>query len=238
MNSNYKPMANVTIEKIRQGPSINERYGHIPLVTSSVNLIFLFMKRQFFFFSSRNKNKFGPIVSWAEENWKQIESIRDNLLDDFEEMTFDYPTSYSCKYFGCTIKNSEEGEKFVQSKWYRERFNAPREIREENTMTLKEARLNHLLDQLCFRLNNAYYQISKNENSEYDINFKKNLERFSKNVNEILNEFIRVSNRKPVENNNRKIVKKQNVVKQMEQEEIVPNEQTPDITLENITNNF
>jgi len=237
MNSNYKPMANVTLENVRQGPSINERYGHIPLVSSSVNLIFLFMKKQFFFFSSRNKNKFGPIVSWAEENWKQIESIRDNLLDDFEELAFDYPTSYSCKYFGCIIKNSE-GEKFVHSKWYRERFNAPREIREGNTMTLKEARLNHLLDQLCFRLNNASYQISKNENSEYDINFKKNLEKYLQNVNEILGEFNRISNKKPIENTNRKPVKKQNVVIQMEENETVPTEQTPDITLENITNNF
>lgn len=263
MSSNYKPMANITIESKEKGPTLLEKYGHIAVVTASLNLLFLFLKRQFFFLSTREKEKFGQIVEWAENNWENVENMRDDILDDLDVIAFDYPSSYSAKFFGCFVEASNSGKQYSLSRWYQNKFSVPKEIEEEYTLILGQARINQLLDQLCFRINNAVYRIGRGGNCDYDLTVKSNFEKYLTKANGLLKEFndqqkkldrFKETNKgkrfqgksenssqsnKPTQSKVRvPKVRVPKVEEQMTEAEPVVREPTPDINLKSLTNNF
>lgn len=257
MSSKYKPMASKKVDPDRNNaPTVLEKYGHITVVTASINLLFLFLKRQLYFLSTRDVERFGEMVGWATTNLEDLEKIKGDIRDTLDEIAFDYRTSFSARFLGCKVQKNNDGREFSYCRWYHERNSASDKIKEENPLTLGEARANDLLDQLCFRLNNLIYRINRDGNCDYDFYAEKLFRGTRSEIDDMLEDFLvqqktleefQEKNRKEKQSNktNGKNSKPKTDVKKTNirpvpvlQEPVEPSEPTPEVCLESLTSNF
>ncbi|XWV25742.1 hypothetical protein QJ857_gp1346 [Tupanvirus soda lake] len=145
-----------------------DKFGNVNVYTGSMELLFYFLLRQLGFLSSRNPKEFGSIVSWASTNLKKVADMRDRIRDCLDDIAYNYPSCSSASILGCQKRFSAEGNSYSYSHWYSSKNPVSEEVLEENTMTLGAARVNHLLDQICYRIDRAYKILERKSNSEHD----------------------------------------------------------------------
>jgi hypothetical protein len=152
----------------QQPLSFREKYGDIYVVTSSYLLLLNFLMNQLRFLSTRPVEKFGDIVSWAQKvlDSGDIQAHRKDLMDTIQTCN-----PNSATYKALHIKTSNNDSFSNYSGWFSGPSKVPEKVIEENDLVLEEARVNHLLHQIVFRLTNLCNKIDKNQSCEADINF-------------------------------------------------------------------
>lgn len=185
--STYTPMANT--KATEQRFNIAEKYGHITVVSASVNLLISFTVRQLFIMSNK-KGDFEKISKWADNTIEKIKEIRNSIRECMETTAYDYPTSSSAKVFGCKLRLDSNNDSYPHSMWYNSANMVPPHVAEENTMILVDAGLHHLLDQLLFRFNLAARKLDWRKSCEHDCHVGDDLKRMSNQLLVFLNEAI------------------------------------------------
>lgn len=170
--ANYTPMVGVAVDdnnsNSRQNNNIVDKFGDVTVVTASFHQLLSFLLRQLGYLSKRDENFFGSIVAWANSQLDSIIKSRDAIRAQLDEISYAQRNCASASELGCEVRCNNEGENYFYSRWYSATNKVPRDIAENNTLTLKDARCTHLLDQICYRLNKVYMQIDKNGNCDYD----------------------------------------------------------------------
>lgn len=170
----YVPMAENVVEDVDEikptdrAPTMVEKFGRITVVAASTNLLFTFLGRQLHFLSTRNEEEFGKIVQWASATLNTVTDAKDQIKRILSDITFESPGSKAARVFGCERKVSESSETYSFSHWLTSKNSVPQEIAEQNTLTLADARSNHLLDQICFRLTRVIRQLERDGTCSFD----------------------------------------------------------------------
>ncbi|XWV24510.1 mg741 protein [Tupanvirus deep ocean] len=161
-------VARVNDQPVNRPITKADKFGDVNVYSASMELLLYFLLRQLGFLSSRQPKQFGSIVSWASTNLKKVGDMRDRLRNCLDDIAFNYPSCAAAGTLGCQKRFSPEGNAYSYSHWYSTKNPVSQEILEENTMTLGEARVNHLLDQICYRINRACERVERNSNSDHD----------------------------------------------------------------------
>ncbi|AGC02175.1 hypothetical protein H012_gp279 [Acanthamoeba polyphaga moumouvirus] len=165
----YK-FASVSSENER-GPDLVEKFGHFPVVTSSLSLLLSFLLRQLSYMSKRDKD-LGELVNWSRQSLPQTVKRRGDLQSLANQIS-GYPLNCaSWHILRCYESQNDDGTKYYGSLWYSGKNKVSNNVLAENTMTLAQARVDYLLDQICFRLSSANKKIDTRANCAEDFYVK------------------------------------------------------------------
>lgn len=169
-------------------PSMTEKYGHINVVSASFHVLISFVLRKLGFLSIQDDKKYDTIVSWSNEQIKSVISLREKIKDLILDITNNYPSSSTAIVMGCKMRFSEKGESYCYSHWYSSKNSVPDHIIQENNISLKEAKLSYLLNQVCFRLQRLLQKIKKLSNCDTDFAVGDMIQNEYKIINAIKNQ--------------------------------------------------
>ena len=124
-----------------EGLTMRERFGTIPIVTASIDLLLKFTGSNLFWLSKQNSDKFGNVVDWAKQiiEKEEINAIREELLDLVYESGFNKPLSTTSKCLRSEVRKGNDGKEFAYSGWFYGKNKVSNEVLNSNTITLAKA---------------------------------------------------------------------------------------------------
>ena len=168
--------------------NISDRFGKIPLVNASVNLLFSFLLKNLKYLSTRNKENFEPVAKWASNSLSKVVDIRNKIVSCFTIVAFDFPYSKSMEILNCELRYNEDNSTICYCNWYRSKNFVPQHIYQENKLTLSSGKIHDLIDQICIRIKKLINAISYNNNCDFDFTVKNLMEKSFKNLNDVKNQ--------------------------------------------------
>ncbi|MEM0353965.1 MAG: hypothetical protein QXW79_00150 [Thermoplasmata archaeon] len=167
-------------------------YGQITIVTASFRLLINFLLKKLKWISTLDKKIFGEVVEWADAIMKsgEINKVRKNIFVLIIDAVTNYNQASSYWIMGCGKKviKYQDGStrEFPFSKWYSSKWYVSRDVLKKNPLTLESAECDHLLNQICYRLENFLIKLEKNKNSLFDARVEEEFRNSYKYFNDLL----------------------------------------------------
>nr|WBF70533.1 hypothetical protein [Megavirus caiporensis] len=171
-------------------PNLAERFGHYPVVTSSLSLLISFLLRQLNYMSKRDSKTLGKIVDWSKQSLDGVATQRNALQKLANEVSRCKLNCGAWSSLKCYESESENGDIYCGSSWYSGKNQVPPAVLKSNTVTLVEARADYLLDQICLRLDSASRRLESRANCDYDTTVKDVIDKAFDFYNDLLNRLI------------------------------------------------
>ncbi len=171
-------------------PNLAERFGHYPVVTSSLSLLISFLLRQLNYMSKRDSKTFGKIVDWSKQSLDGVATHRNSLQKLANEVSRCQLNCGAWSSLKCYESESENGDVYCGSSWYSGKNQVPPAVLKSNTVTLVEARADYLLDQICLRLDSASRRLESRANCDYDTTVKDVIDKAFDFYNDLLNRLV------------------------------------------------
>nr|URM62025.1 hypothetical protein [Mimivirus sp.] len=99
-------------------PNLAERFGHYPVVTSSLSLLISFLLRQLNYMSKRDSKTFGKIVDWSKQSLDGVATHRNSLQKLANEVSRCQLNCGAWSSLKCYESESENGDVYCGSSWY------------------------------------------------------------------------------------------------------------------------
>ena len=175
-NVNVNEVFESVAETSERPLSLRDRYGGFTVVSASFSLLLSFLASNLHWLSKQDKAKFGPIVDWAKTVLESgaIQSQRE-LIQGIIDSSAGKSASGTFACMKCSTRSNNNGEKYIYSMWFSGKNKVSAEITETNTMTLADARSNHLLDQICFRLGRLVERLDRVATCDFDYGAREEL---------------------------------------------------------------
>src|SRR5579872_700899 len=203
--------------------SLRQRFGHIPVVTASFNLLFRFLANQIYWYSVQTGGENQSTIDWARAlstgNPSPLYKRYNTVFETIAGATTEFPHSGTVK-MTCVYRDLEGkfflkfifGENEVSRKFLESKGLTFEQFMEQNGMTLGESNPTHILHQMTQRLNSLAGRLEKAATCDYDITAVETLKTAQDYFYQLFQEAkLHMSQFKRVTGNGNTFVKRSNV---------------------------
>lgn len=145
-----------------------EKFGHFPIMTASVNFLFKFLIIKLKGYNVKNMQEFKFINKWSYSVVGKIYDIVSRINKILYHISYNYPASGSSFVLRCSRKTSDSGIFSYHCAWYSSKNFIIDNSIVTNHITLNDSCPNDLIEHICFRICKIIIKFDNNCNCDYD----------------------------------------------------------------------